>query len=480
MDAFYNRVLGWKSPASLAEGAYADVAVGQTNLSSTRKGGPGTSQSTGLYLPTSAAVDSQGRLYVVDSGNNRVLRFPKPFSLSDPDMVIGQTSFSSSGGVLANIANQGAAVPDATRLFLANSSGLFATAAVFDSAGNLWLTDPGNNRVLRYSASSLSKTTQGPAADLVIGQADFASATNVEPSNSVLVRLRKNSIYQPGGIAFDGDGNLYVSDSATPSGHGGRVLFYQAPVSTNGQNATRILGVQSPTKTETTIRAYEACPLTAPYPCGATLGSASGVPPQGLAVLSGRLYVADPGNHRVVQYDNYKNWPTECAFNGTAVCPDGQSISPAGTQFIGQPDGSSVKSNQSSQPSSGTLSSPSAIAFLNNELWVADSGNNRVSAWPQSGSYFLSATRLLGQVDFGYNAPNLVEGKELFMYDRAASHILNGNYYAGGLAVDAEQRRRREPEEEHRRRHEVAEDLVEGAEQHQHRRQRHLHRRPHR
>ena len=52
--------------------------------------------STGFAAPTGLAVD-QGDLYVADSGNNRVLRFRKPFTTPPdqliPDLCIGQPSF---------------------------------------------------------------------------------------------------------------------------------------------------------------------------------------------------------------------------------------------------------------------------------------------------------------------------------------------------------------------------------------------------
>src|SRR5208282_2426888 len=76
-DSYNNRVLGWKNGAGLANGAPADIAIGQPDFfrnlcSTTRKGlcicgpnGCGSSQSWG-----GVAVDGDGNLYVADSGNN--------------------------------------------------------------------------------------------------------------------------------------------------------------------------------------------------------------------------------------------------------------------------------------------------------------------------------------------------------------------------------------------------------------------------
>ena len=60
-------------------------------------------------------------------------------------------------------------------------------------------------------------------------------------------------------------------------------------------------------------------------------------------------------------------------------------------------------------------------------LWVADSGNNRVLMFPPP---YGSASKVLGQLDFGFNSPNLIEGRELFIYDPLSRIAL------GGMAVD--------------------------------------------
>lgn len=437
VDTFNHRVLAWKNPSSLTKGNSADLVVGQISLSMTRKGGPNTAQTAGLAFPTSVAVDSSGNLYVSDAGNNRILRFPKPFSQTTgflaPDLVIGQRTFSS--GLSAN---QGAAIPSAKTLALSSSSAIYANSMVFDPQGNLWVTDPGNNRVLRFPSSQLPAGTVEPAADLVLGQVTFDVSKNVEPTNPLLIRLRKSGMYQPSGLAFDSAGNLYVSDSTTPSGWLGRVLFFRAPVNTNGMAATRVLGIPTPSSSDQNPRAFNGCPTTAPFPCEAALGSTSGRAPQGIAVLNNSLYVADPGNARIVKYDNPNNWAAECAFDGNTVCASGQ-ISPPAIGFVGQQNGQSVKDNQSGQPSASTVATPVGLAFLGTDLWIADSGNNRVTVWSPAGGAYPQASKVLGQVDFGYNAPNLAEGKELFVYDPVTSHVISGlgTSVGGAVAVDS-------------------------------------------
>ena len=203
-DTANNRVLAFQYNTQLTPGAFADLILGQSDRFSTLPKGPGTSLSTGLHNPTGLAVDSAGNLYVADTGNNRILRYPKPFSqpagYQFPDLIIGQTSFASSA------ANSGKM--SASTLFLTGSSFFAHTGLAFDTAGNLWVTDTGNNRVLRYPASVLKSFQNGPAADTVIGQADFVSAV------SATTRIVKTALVNPLSVAFDSAGRMLVADAA--------------------------------------------------------------------------------------------------------------------------------------------------------------------------------------------------------------------------------------------------------------------------
>jgi secreted PhoX family phosphatase len=149
------------------------------------------------------------------------------------------------------------------------ASGLnYPTEVAFDAAGNLWLVDQGNNRVLEYKAPF----STGESASIVIGQADFtsfASATTATGMNS------------PYGITFDGSGNLWVSDNKNL-----RVLEFTLPFS-SGQAASLVLGQQN-----------------------FTSSGVSGNPqvdvnnPEGLAFdTSGNLLVSETGASRVVIFE---------------------------------------------------------------------------------------------------------------------------------------------------------------------------------
>src|SRR5262249_4248512 len=149
---------------------------------------------------------------------NRILRYRKPTSLPAdqqpvPDLCIGQSSFNTRTPNAPNqqIGNQG--------ILLNSGNGTVFTGAIaFDTNKNLWFTDSGNNRVLRFPASAInSNSTSGstvflPTADLEIGQLDFVSKQPTLPSSDTGRRTR-NQLNTPTAIAFDSAGRLYVGDT---------------------------------------------------------------------------------------------------------------------------------------------------------------------------------------------------------------------------------------------------------------------------
>src|SRR5579862_4758531 len=105
-DTGNNRVLGFHNATAFANGQPADIVLGQPDVYTTLPSGPSrsTTPATGMSAPSGITVDSQGNVYVVDTGNNRILRYPQPFTQSGaaaPDIAIGQSSFTTGG------ANQG-------------------------------------------------------------------------------------------------------------------------------------------------------------------------------------------------------------------------------------------------------------------------------------------------------------------------------------------------------------------------------------
>lgn len=401
-DAGNNRVLVWRNADSLQNGAKADFVIGQVDLNSTQPLGPNTPRTGGLSAPGALALDREGNLYVVDTGNNRILRFRKPLESREeiqfPDLVIGQANFASDAANAGGISERSIAI---------SSGGSAARAGIaFDAQGNLWFTDSLNHRVLRYPAASLAAGRNQPAADLVLGQAGFNAVLpppGQAPEGGPALPLIKTFVRNPTAVAIDNDGRVYVADTL------GRVLVYLPPFA-NGKEAARVAGVLvtqpgQPTRLEFLI-----------------------ISPQGLFVVNNRLGVVDASLSRIVIYDAFSAWAAESE----------EQPSPPARVVIGQSGFSGTQPNRGlAEPSDSTLFAPSGASWNGTELVVADTGNHRVLIVPQPTSNPV-ATKVIGQQAFTYNSPNLVEGRELFVFNgfSAQANLAGGFSDGGGVAID--------------------------------------------
>jgi hypothetical protein len=134
------------------------------------------------------------------------------------------------------------------------------------------------------------------------------------------------------------------------------------------------------------------------------------LPPEGVVFVGANPYVLDTGNARILSYPPYDQWPVEStAFSPSAISVIGQQSFAANTsnQGFAQPNASTL----AGPIPNSSVGGPVAAAFAGN---VVDSGNHHVLSFPQqSAGSFISAERVLGQLDFPYNSQNLIEGREV-------------------------------------------------------------------
>lgn len=410
-DTFNNRIMAWKNATGFTNGQPADLIIGQPDQYTTATGGPGTTFSTGLNLPIGLAV-LNGDLFVADTGNNRILRYRAPLSNTTgnvfPDLWLGQPSLSS------NTANYTGAL-SAQGLKLANSQSYLA----FDSQNNLWVTDPGNNRVVRFPVSSFNcSACGGGAADTVIGQPNLTGNYTALVTSNQANAVIGNQFNVPGGIAFDAAGRLYVTDVGV-TGFPGRVLVFTPPFQPGGQSAARILGVFSPSNSYTQAQAFETILVS----------------PTGIFFLPDQsVGVTDSGDSRILIYPPFAQWPDP----SVSYSPQATSVFGQNTYVIpGHANGTTSSSSVTPPPSATTVSNPTAAFYLKttNELYLADSGNNRVTVLqvlPSSDS-LAGATRVLGQDFLTTGSINLLEGRE-FQFETFFS---NGTLVDAGIAIDS-------------------------------------------
>jgi hypothetical protein len=214
-DSLNGRILIFKPP--LYTGMSASIVLGQPDFDSDTgyPPGPGT-----LGGPAGMGFDAAGNLYVADWGHNRVMRFSPPFANDmNAGLELGQAGFTT---------DRGSAGTD-----LASPLGV-----TVGPEGNVWVADNAKGRVVEY----LAPIQQGMSPSLVIGHPDMDTTGNCDGENGVRQpgspydTTNATELCTPGAVAFDGSGNLWVSD-----GGNGRILEFVPPFS-NGMAATLELG----------------------------------------------------------------------------------------------------------------------------------------------------------------------------------------------------------------------------------------------
>lgn len=419
-DTRNHRVLAWRDAQSFWNGAYADAVLGQPDLSSTNALAPSAAFPGGLNSPISVAVDPNGRVFVLDAGNNRIAGFRGAFAGEDAgkvEILIGQSTRT---GRCANqdlgannqcvTSANSASAPSAAKLRLGAQylGGVLAASLTFDAQGNLWVADAGNHRVLRYARDHVrgagNLTAAGMVspviqASLVIGQPDMVSAVpNLgrlnTPSSQIPDRLRKDLVRFPSALTLDSGGNLYVADDL------GRVLFYPAELH-DGQIAQRLLGILVVQPGDPAPNPVNEIGFGIP-PLANNIFSGG---PRGLFTIGQRLLVVDTFHHRIVYFDPPSEWPGEA----TLFSPAAKGVWGQDHLFSGLPNIHPFR-----EPTARTFHTPSAAVFANNEVWVADTFNHRVLAFPNllEAGPAAEARGVLGQEGFEFRAPNFIQGRE--------------------------------------------------------------------
>jgi uncharacterized protein (TIGR03437 family) len=148
------------------------------NGSSSYGGDGSRAASAGIGNPVGVGVDASGSLYIADTSYHRIYRV-NPQGIISKVAGTGTYGYSGDGG-------------PATQANLYNPS-----AAVADTAGNLYIADTSNHRVRKVNAAGVITTIAGVGTAGSSG--DGGQATNAALKN-------------PTGLFLDGLGNLYIAD----------------------------------------------------------------------------------------------------------------------------------------------------------------------------------------------------------------------------------------------------------------------------
>ncbi len=255
-DRNNHRVIRFPMPWAAASGAAADVVKGQADFISNLT----ATSAAGMNQPLNVKFNAVGDMFVAEGANNRVTRFPQAnlgISSDAADLVLGQPGFVTNAAALT-------------------ANGMSAPSGLaFDAAGNLFVGDGANHRVLRFNAGFVSSA----AANGVLGQINFMS--NV--ATCTISQMNFCSY-----LATDAANNLYVGDRDNA-----RVLiFNNAAAKPNGANADNVLGQQIFTTN------------TNPTPqCREYFANGAGGSAYGLCFSGTQLFVCDRLNNRILVFD---------------------------------------------------------------------------------------------------------------------------------------------------------------------------------
>jgi len=241
--------------------------------------------------------------------------------------------------------------------FASASSGTSATqfsspSGVFVTDTQFFIADTGNNRVLIWDNIPANNTV---AANYVVGQTDFsASASGCSAS----------TLSGPASV-FVGNNKLVVADNAN-----NRILIWNTIPSANALAADVVVGQQN---FDTCLPNDSSGTGISGTPAATTLNNPGGIWTDGT-----RLLVADTGNHRVLLWNSL---PTA---NGQAA-----------DVVLGQVDMTTAVA----ELTQSGLNSPQSVTSNGNQIVVADSGNARVLVW----NTFPAANQALADVVIGQN-----------------------------------------------------------------------------
>lgn len=364
-DTLNNRILCWRDIDTAFAGKEADMVLGQPSMFTHSPNFGGISAES-LFAPKGIFIarNLTGELCVSDSDNNRVLIFDVPFANdARADFLFGQPDFGSNatdaGGTTSAI---GFAGPQ---------------RVIIDGLYNLYVADMYNNRILVFNDAI--RGTGDAIADRVIGQVNFTGNSSNQ-GNSLPDQY---GLYYPMGIAIQTNGSIWVADK-----YNNRVVKFEQPIPNVNGAAT---GLRGQPGFQFQYKNWDGVNFN-----DNDLIFASGLSWDTNSVCidpSGRLYVSDTFNNRILRWDD----PTSSGPNANYVYGQYGSFNSGAPNFGGF-------------PTAGTLDSPNEIAFDTlGRMYVADSNNNRILRFSNPQSSYM-ADGVVGQPNFSTADPNMLDG----------------------------------------------------------------------
>ncbi|MEK7102979.1 MAG: hypothetical protein AAB870_01380, partial [Patescibacteria group bacterium] len=328
----------------------------------------GNNKVEGFSLIEQGFKDVNGKFFVADRSNNRVLIYnTAPTSVTSlPDVVLGQVSF---------VFNSD------TSLTAITARTMSAPTAVYSNGTKLFVVDSARNRVLIWNTIPTSNFDD---ADVVLGQPDDGNAFDSGTANNGGISASTLSFGSGGGGVWVNGTKLFVADSGN-----NRVLIWNTIPTASGTAANNVIGQDNfTTGTANGVTVKLGCDGATPIDaCGLSF-------PAFVSSDGTKLYISDAANHRVLIYNSIPTADT-----------------PLADLELGQPDdGTPFNSGGSVAPVSGATVGTRVNMFSDGTtLYVTDGINNRIltfNTFPTTNNQTASA--VVGQ--YTDSATTLVDG----------------------------------------------------------------------
>lgn len=322
-DSANHRVLGFDVPAVPLNNAPSSIVIGQTLAVASGFNQSAAVTAGGATRPRGLAIEG-GELFVVETSRHRIAVHDLPLvPAAEPKRLIGQSDPSLS------LPNAGGAPTAAT---------LSSPRGVFADSQRVVVADTGNHRVLVYPRTIVEGSPL--TASLVLGQATFGeNASNRGGAPSASTLSAPESVYTDGQV-------LAVADTGNH-----RVLIWTSFPTLHGQPADFVIG-----------QADFAANLTNR---GTGLATSSTLAlPAGVLIASGKLFIADSGNNRVLVHEL-----GALSSNGVAA-----------SMILGQSNATG-RIPTADINNTEILAGPISLTSDNANLYVADRDTNRVVAF---------------------------------------------------------------------------------------------------
>lgn len=219
-----NRVLRYASIGEFLNGDDAEYVFGQSNLTSNTSG----SANNQLNRPRGLFIDSQGAIWINDTNNDRLIKHENAsnvmVSARNPELILTNgindpyfvaeddfgTLWVTSNHQVVGFKNIHSISSNVTPDIVLGTTGgtsstqLIAVRGVAVIKNDLYISDGGNDRVLRFE--DVNTISSGDAADMVFFKSDFTTGNQTVPTTEANVNI-------PHSLSTDENGGIYIVDA---------------------------------------------------------------------------------------------------------------------------------------------------------------------------------------------------------------------------------------------------------------------------